>query len=107
MKMKKSFYLALILLIASFATVPQSIAQVPCGAAALGTASLVVNWPQYLYDPAHTGASVRIHSEPQRSRESYYEVAVWDEGKPRDYLAGAGKWRSLFWYRSRCRNWAA
>lgn len=57
MKMKKSFYLALILLIASFATVPQSIAQVPCGAAALGTASLVVNWPQYLYDPAHTGCN--------------------------------------------------
>ena len=57
MKSKTTLYLSLILLIAFFVTVQQSPAQVPCGPTIVPKATLSVNWPQYLYDSAHTGCN--------------------------------------------------
>jgi eukaryotic-like serine/threonine-protein kinase len=56
-KIKHTVYLNLVLLIASFATVQQAIAQVPCGGTIIPNATLFVNWPQFQYDAAHTGCN--------------------------------------------------
>jgi outer membrane protein assembly factor BamB len=50
--MKSGLYVNLILLIASIAA-----AQVPCGPSIIMKATLVVNWPQFLYDPARSGCN--------------------------------------------------
>jgi outer membrane protein assembly factor BamB len=54
---KRTLYVNLALLIASFATVQHSLAQVPCSPTILPSATLFVNWPQFQYDTAHTGCN--------------------------------------------------
>jgi eukaryotic-like serine/threonine-protein kinase len=56
-KIKTTLYPSLILLIGSLATVPQLVAQVPCGGTIMPKATLSVNWPQYLYDATHSGCN--------------------------------------------------
>ena len=55
--MKNARQISLILLIASFATVQQSAAQVPCGPTIVPKAALFVNWSQFGYDSAHTNCN--------------------------------------------------
>jgi len=52
MKTSRICCLGLLLLIASFAT-----AQIPCGPTINPLATLFVNWPQFRFDPQHTGCN--------------------------------------------------
>ena len=52
MKVRRVLYIAVVLLIASFAT-----AQVPCDPTIIQKATLFVNWPQFQYDPAHSSCN--------------------------------------------------
>jgi glucose dehydrogenase len=56
-QIKNSLYLALILLIASLATVRQSVAQVPCSGVIIPSRTLSINWPQLGFDAARTGCN--------------------------------------------------
>jgi outer membrane protein assembly factor BamB len=57
LKIKNTLYMTLILLITSFATVQTAVAQIPCGPTPVPSPSLVVNWPQFHFDAAHSGCN--------------------------------------------------
>lgn len=57
MKVKRLFYLIPIVLIGSFVTMQQSVAQVPCSPVITPKATLFVNWPQFRYDTGQTGCN--------------------------------------------------
>ena len=52
MKVRSALYIAVVLLIASFA-----MAQVPCDPTIIQKATLFVNWPQFQYDPTHSACN--------------------------------------------------
>jgi serine/threonine-protein kinase len=56
-KLKNTFYVALILLAASCATVQRAAAQIPCGPTDRPSLTRSINWPQFHFDAAHSGCN--------------------------------------------------